>query len=315
MLMSSSCGQPDLMNSPERPAVAITTTPLPSTPLPTQRPAATAALRTTRKPTGTGPPTATPALPSPTPTLEPTPLGHFLTPRSGAQVQLSIEFFRNGKSYNVYVGEGSSIGAANTSGYNGENALFRWSGDIDKDGESEYLVTLQSCGAYCIEDVRLYDYDSVKDGYFVADSVGAKWPTLAEIEDFDHDGNPELVLSNYGFCHKCATGTRVLSALAIVRFDSGKFRDVTLEYPDKIRTDASAKLAAAATPGESDYGHEILLAGFLYDKFQLGEIRDGRATFDRVCATVIAPEARSPFDCAKYRMEVESAIAAFAALP
>ncbi len=133
--------------------------------------------------------------------------------------------------------------------------------------------------------------------------------------DFDHDGNPELILRNYSFCHRCATATLAHSALAIMRFLNGKFRDVTSEYPDRIRTDADVKLRIATEPHEPYEAPEIALASYLFDKYRLGEIQDGRTTFDRVCLATIAPTDSQRIHCAKYRMEVESAIAAFATSP
>lgn len=305
ILMSSSCGPPIPMISPGPSADAIAT----SAPNSTPRILSTSADAVTVRPT------TAPELPSPTPTLEPTPLGHFLAPRSGAQINILIAFERNGKSYDMPIGTGSRIDASDVSGSNGGSARLIWSGDIDKDGEAEYFVSFLSCGAYCDEEIRVYDFDTVKEGYFIADQIGTKGPALVTIDDFNHDGNPELILRNYSFCHRCATATLAHSALAIMRFLNGKFRDVTSEYPDRIRTDADVKLRIATEPHEPYEAPEIALASYLFDKYRLGEIQDGRTTFDRVCLTVIAPTDSQRIDCAKYRMEVESAIAAFATSP
>jgi hypothetical protein len=305
ILISSGCEMPIPTPSQGRSADLITTSAFNSTPLTPSTSAATA----------TVPLTAATARPSATQSPEPTPLGRFVTPKSGAQINTSIAFERNGKRYAMPIGISSRIGASDVSGSNGGSARLIWSGDIDKDGEAEYFASFLSCGAYCYEEISVYDFDAAKDAYFVAGQLGTKGPALETIDDFNHDGNPEMILRNYGFCHGCATATLSSSALAIMRFSDGNFREVTSEYPDKIRADAEVKLKTATGPREPYDAPEIALASFLFDKNRLGEIKDGLTTFDRICLTAIAPTDSHRLDCAKYRIEVESAIAIYATSP
>lgn len=305
ILISSGCEMPLPTPSHGRSADLNTTSAFNSTP---RSPSTSAA-------TATVPLTTATARPSTTPSPEPTPLGRFATPKTGAQINISIAFERNGKRYNMPIGIGSRIGASDVSGSNGGSARLIWSGDIDKDGEAEYFVSFLSCGAYCYEEVSIYDFDAAKDTYFIASQLGTKGPALETIDDFDHDGNPELIFRNYGFCHGCATATLSYSALAIMRFSDGHFSEVTSEYPDRIRADAEVKLKTVTRPREPYDAPEIALASFLFDKYRLGEIKDGLTTFDRICLTAIAPTDSRRLDCANYRMEVESAIAIYATSP
>jgi hypothetical protein len=253
-------------------------------------------------------------------TLAPSPTSS--RPQVPALVKTSLEFYRNGKTYEIIVGYtvGNAFHYATPQPEfpskwdeaKASSAEFERYGDLDNDGEIEFIVSLMYCGAYCSEAIQIYEYDVENDKYFVADQFSAKYPAVDDYTDINGDGNLELITANYGFCYNCATGSRALSALTILRYENGKFVDVTDEFLELIQKDAVSFLKSSkANKQNAAY---TTLPAYLYDMYRLGKIDEARPVFDQVCSDVVKPSMSSSnyeFDCAQFRTDVEKAITEF----
>jgi hypothetical protein len=249
---------------------------------------------------------------NPTPTLIPETL------EVPALVKTSLEFYREGKTYEVVVGY--NIGSAffvatprpelpqKQSEAGAKSANLIWYSDIDNDGETEFIVSLLFCGAYCTEAIQVYEYDPADDNYYVADQFGAKF-ALDSCMDIDKDGNPELITGSYGFCYNCSIHTAIFSAITILRYEQGELKDVTKEFPGLIEQDAEDFLVPLKENNDPQSMGYTRLASYLYDMYRLGRLEEAQPIFDELCEAVVKPTiSRTDFDCEEYRTKVETAI-------
>ena len=97
---------------------------------------------------------------TPIPSVTPSPSPTSSTPEVPALVKTSLEFYRNGKTYEIIIGY--SIGNAFfyatprpeiplnlTDITTGMGAALERYGDFDNDGEREFIVSILACGANC----------------------------------------------------------------------------------------------------------------------------------------------------------------------
>ncbi len=261
-------------------------------------------------------------IPFATSSLSPT----FTVPGIPALVKTSLLFYRNGKTYEIVVGY--ALGPAffyatprpeipqQVVDTPASSASLEWYGDIVKDGEIEYIVSLIYVGVSASEEIRLYKYNPNNDRYDVADSIGSGRLVLNQIIDLDHDGNPEIITENFGFCFQCSDATLAWSAITIMRYEQGRFRDRTIEFPDLLLKDADKFLAASKTNANNQNGGYITAASYLYDMYRLGKLDEAIPVFNQTCLTVIKPNVSWPsFDCDQYRADVVSAMKDFRAHP
>ncbi len=271
---------------------------------------------------GIGPPPGPTPRPNPSATNTNAPLATLSTgPTSGAPqvpglVRTSLELYRNGKTYEILIGyaEGSAFFRATPHPALPDKvsqppirmAELKWYGDLDHDGETEFIVSIKDSGNYPVEEIRVYKYDAASDQYYVADFFGAASLAVKEYDDLDGDGNPELVTANFGFCYQCSTYARWGSALAILRFEKGKFIDVTTQFPALLQEDAEQLLKSTETNADLQRYGFITLASYYYDMYRLGRMEEATPVFKRVCRTVIKPNMDRGFDCEAYRQLLET---------
>ena len=252
------------------------------------------------------------------------------TSESPAIVRISLELHRNGKAYEIIVGSADYNNNGNnatprpyiidTNGVN--SASLKWYGDIDKDGETEYIVSLLICAvAHCLaaeapyiyETIQVYKYDLANDKYFVADKFTAKLPAVKTYTDVDQDGNPELITNNYGYCYDCGPYMMELSTVTVLQYKQGKFTDITKKFPDVIEQDSIRLLEMAKT---SKYEGAFPLASYFYDMYRLGKATEARQVVLQVCEKTIKPiEAAPGFYCNKYLEKIETEIKKYEARP
>lgn len=271
-------------------------------------------------------PTATPnpsATYTPIPSIVPSSSPTSSTPQVPGLVKTTLEFYRSGKTYEIIVGY--AVGNAffyatprpefpsekwDKAGAN--SAEFERYGDFDNDGETEYIVSLMYCGAYCSESIQIYEYDVNTDSYYVADEFGAKYPAVDNYTDLNNDGNPEIITANYGFCYQCGGATAALATLLILRYENGKFTDVSSEFPELLIEEADKFLESAKANAQDSA--TILLPAYLYNMYRLDKMNEARPVFDQVCKTVIAPNRSNSdykFDCDQFIIDVEKSIQEF----
>jgi hypothetical protein len=227
-----------------------------------------------------------------------------------AAIKTSLEVSRNGKIYEIVVGYDTGrapsystpVGEFPTAWSESvaDGAELESYADLDKDGESEIVVSKISCGTYCVYWLLIYEYDSANDSYIVADEIGAD---VKERTDINNDGIPEFIVYD-GFCFRwCTHATQVYSALTILGYTNGKFSDETAKFPESIEVDAKRLLELSKT-NDRDSAY-ITLPGYLFNMYRLGKIDEGRLVFDEVCNSVIKPKSS---DCQSFRLEVEKSI-------
>lgn len=255
-------------------------------------------------------PSETP-LPSPTPS----PVPPAVDPGVPGLVKTSLEFYRNGQTYEVVVGyslgpaffnatpapqfpqEKMEIGEVTSASLQ----LYR---DLDGDGETEYLVSLVTCAAYCTETVRVYAYDAARDLYAAADEFSAKLPAAAEYTDLDGDGRLEIVTANYGFCYQCATATASLAVPAVLRYENGAFVDASEDFPALLEAQASANLELAKQSVDETGANR--LANYLYAMYRLEKMEVARPIFTEVCVSVLYARQPDPAAaCQLFRDDLE----------
>jgi hypothetical protein len=267
---------------------------------------------------------------TPTPSVTPSSPPTSSTPEVPALVKTSLEFYRNGKVYEVIVGysignafhyatprppypfEKQEKAGAGILAEASSAELERY-GDFDGDGEMEFIVSLMYCeAAYCTEIIQIYEYDIEKDTYYVADKFRATYPAVDEYTDLNNDGTLEIITANYGFCYACGGAAEALATFLILRYENGKFVDVSSEFPELIQKEAN-KLLVSAKANEQ-HASFMLLPAYLYNMHRLGKMDEARQIFDQICKTVIMPSMSTPnskFDCGQYRIDVEKFIQDF----
>jgi hypothetical protein len=225
-------------------------------------------------------------------------------------VKISLEFPRNGKIYETTIdGNYKTINRVD----------IKWSGDIDKDGEIEYIVSLLDCGgANCLETpwinevIQVHKYDLANDKYFVADKFMAKYPAVKTYTDTNKDGNPELITNNHGFCFM-GCQPYGYSAVTVLQFKQGKFIDITKEFPDVIEQDSARLLEMAKA---SKYEGSFPLASYFYDMYRLGKATDAKKVVFEICEKTVKPIEGTPeFDCTKYLESIETEIRRYESKP
>ena len=275
---------------------------------------------------------------SPTPSLTATvlpptfnsPLPAVTLSADTASVKTTLELQRNGKTYEILVGYvGYNAGNSATpipnliNAQGGDSVSLKWSSDIDKDGEIEYIVSSLNCaGANCLEaeapyvyeTIQVYKYDLAGDKYLIADKFQAKLPAVKTYMDVDHDGNPELITSNYGFCYLCTAYRVQFSPITILQFEQGKFRDITEKFPDLIEKDSVKLLEEAKT---NTYEGSVPLASYFYDMYRLGKAIEAREVVLQICEKTVKPNEGVPgvFSCNKYLESIEIEIKRYESKP
>jgi hypothetical protein len=230
-------------------------------------------------------------------------------PQFAVSKKTSLEIYRNGKLYEILIGYSWGRapfyatpvgGTPNWPEVYADGAQIEAYSDFDNDDEIEILVSTFACGANCSDQLLVYKYDPANDRYFISDKISA---SLREYADFNKDGTFEFTLWDYGFCFQCSRASDALSALTILRYEKGKFVDISSEFPELIQEHAERFLESAINnEQEATY---IYLPGYLYDMYRLGKMDEGRVVFDEVCRDVLEPRS---YDCENFRLEVEKSI-------
>ncbi|MEP7137631.1 MAG: VCBS repeat-containing protein [Chloroflexota bacterium] len=231
-------------------------------------------------------------------------------------IKFSLEATRNGKTYEILLAYEIRDQGAQTPFFpqngiktNVSDANVQWIGDIDGDGELEYIVELVYCGAYCSNEVQIIHYDSSIDNYRVLDSFSGYG--AEKYVDIDGDGNPEIISQDYDYQFKVggATATRWLAPIKIYKYEiqKRKFEVVTKKYPDWVAKDAKNFLEEAKS--ESYVANFLDLAAYLYDMYVLGKQDEGTKVFNSVCSQYISPTMKIPnFTCEKYFLQVKETL-------
>src|SRR5205085_4620672 len=113
--------------------------------------------------------------------------------------------------------------------------------DLDRDGEPEVLVDFYSGGAHCCFYTDVYRYVPRLRTY--RPTIGF-WGNLGvRIVDIGLDGVPEFRTADDRFAYAFTSFAGSTFPIRILRFDHGRFVDVTRRFPKLVRPDAAELFA------------------------------------------------------------------------
>lgn len=229
-------------------------------------------------------------------------------------VKYSLEAIRNGKTYELLLayqirhqGSQTYYFPETNPEINVTDANMQWVGDIDADGELEYIIELVFCGVYCSNEVQVFHYDATMDNYQVLDTLSGYG--AEKYIDINTDGNPEIISQDYDYQFKVggAGATRWLSPIKIYRYEIAKqkFAVVTNEYPDWVTNDANSFLKEIKSD-KSSIANFLKLAAYLYDMDVLGRQEEGIKIFSEVCPQYVKPTIENPdWTCEGYLSDIQ----------
>ena len=114
--------------------------------------------------------------------------------------------------------------------------------DLDRDGEPEVLVDLYSGGAHCCFYTDVYRYVARSRTY--RPTVGYWGDLSPRLADLGGDGRPEFRTGDDRFAYVFGSFAASAFPIRILRFDHGRFVDVTRHFPRLVRRDAAQPIDA-----------------------------------------------------------------------
>ena len=152
--------------------------------------------------------------------------------------------------------------------------------DLDRDGEPEVLVDFYSGGAHCCFYTDVYRYVARSHAY--RPTVGFWGDLYPKLEDLGLDGRPEFRTGDDRFAYVFSSFAASAFPIRILRFDHGRFVDVTRRFPKLVRRDA-AELYARYRSGLRSAFPDVrgILAAWLADRYSLGRGPAGWRVLER----------------------------------
>ena len=141
--------------------------------------------------------------------------------------------------------------------------------DLDRDGEPEVLANFYSGGAHCCFYTDVYRYLPRLRTYRPA--VGFWGDLGVRVADLGRDGRVEFRTGDDRFAYVFTAFAASAFPLRILRFDHGRFVDVTRRFPQLVRRDAARQFALYESERRSKYPDvRGVLAAWLADEYLLG---------------------------------------------
>lgn len=251
------------------------------------------------------------------------------TPQLPPYTSTSLELSRNGKQYRVFLGydwgdvlfrvtpePDQNISDLFEEALNVRLANIEWYGDLDADGETEYLVTVLGRGAYSYEIILAIDYDAAKDEFRIFDRIGFRSSAFDRWDDLEGDGIPEMVAKDEGFHYESGGGgaDAVFSPLKIFHYNGEKFVSVTQDYPELIEQDAQGWLESIENDADGQGQFGSIYAAYLADMYLLGKKEEGIQVFWDKCMQRYIPylETQNPestLSCDEFLFRIQEALA------
>ena len=152
--------------------------------------------------------------------------------------------------------------------------------DLDRDGEPEVLVDFYSGGAHCCYYTDVYRYVARSRTY--RPTVGYWGDLSPKLGDLGGDGRPEFRTGDDRFAYAFAAFAASAFPIRILRFDHGRFVDVTRRFPRLVQRDAAELYAGYRSQVRSRaYDVRGILAAWLADQYSLGRGRAGWRVLER----------------------------------
>ena len=152
--------------------------------------------------------------------------------------------------------------------------------DLDRDGEPEVLVDFYSGGAHCCYYTDVYRYVARSRTY--RPTVGYWGDLSPKLGDLGGDGQPEFRTGDDRFAYAFAAFAASAFPIRILRFDHGRFVDVTRRFPKLVRPDAAELFALYRSErrrADGDVGG--ILPAWLADQYLLGRGPSGWPVLER----------------------------------
>jgi hypothetical protein len=145
--------------------------------------------------------------------------------------------------------------------------------DLDNDSNPEAIVQTYTGGAHCCTNFEVYtwqnsQFNKIETGSL--DGYGGEW------RDLNKDNKIELIAANNSFLYKFSAYALSFPPSLILSFNNNEFKDVTRQYPDKLRSVATKmyqSLQDMKKQGNLDVNG--VLAGYVAQKILLGEYQQG----------------------------------------
>jgi subtilisin-like proprotein convertase family protein len=152
--------------------------------------------------------------------------------------------------------------------------------DLDGDGEPEVLVDFYSGGAHCCFYTDVYRYAPRARTY--RPTVGFWGDLSPRLLDLGSDGRPEFMTGDDRFAYVFTAFAASAFPIRILRFDHGRFVDVTRRFPRLVRRDA-AQLYRGYRSELRSSSRDVrgILAAWLADQYLLGRAPAGWRVLER----------------------------------
>ena len=141
--------------------------------------------------------------------------------------------------------------------------------DLDADGEPEVIYAAYTGGAHCCTIAQVFRLAGDASGYTSVDRFFGD-PGFT-VRDLDRDGRPEVVSADDSFAYRFTAYAFSGLPLLTLRYDHGRFHDVTGSFPRLIRRDARqfwrGYLQLRRQPDDSARGQ---IAAWAADQYRLG---------------------------------------------
>lgn len=223
-------------------------------------------------------------------------------------IKTTLEINRNGRAYSVVLGYDIGDGYLHITpepdydldslygkNLNRLSASLNWVGDVEQDGEKEYLLEAYSPGARGRILLLAVDYDITHDEYRIFDEKGFDIASSGHWDDIENDGIPEYLAKNASYPYSFDGPMLVaFSPLYILRYDGKQFVEVTESYPDLLVEDADHWQEAIENDAWGQGQFASIYAAYLRDMFLLGEQDEGLQYYTEQCNARLYPNSNDP---------------------
>jgi subtilisin-like proprotein convertase family protein len=152
--------------------------------------------------------------------------------------------------------------------------------DLDGDGEPEVVLDSYLGAAHCCWYTDVYRYLRRRRVY--RPSVGFWGNVSARLVDIGLDGRPEFQTADDRFAYAFTSFAGSSFPIRILRFDHGRFVDVTRRFPRLVRRDAAELYASYRSALRGSFPDvRGILAAWLADEYSLGRGPAGWRVLER----------------------------------
>lgn len=162
--------------------------------------------------------------------------------------------------------------------------------DLDGDGEPEAIVTAFTGGAHCCVIALVYAWNGSAYATFENNFLDPGF----RLVDIEHDGLPEFRSADARFAYLYGSFAESVFPILLVRFEDGKFIDVTREFPDTVANDLRRVKREYERRSESRkrLGVRSALAAYVAELYLLDRNKQARRTLRSALRTGVLEPTR-----------------------